>query len=183
MFIKPKNLLLSNGQTLTLRSPVITDAGAVLELMRITSEETHFMSRYPEEIKMTEEMEAQLLKEVQEDQDNFMIAAFIEGELAGNAGVQRVDNRLKYRHRGEFGICIKAKYWNLGLGTLILKEVRKTAESTGFDQIELGVFSDNTRAVHLYEKMGFEKTGTVPRAYKLKDGRYCDEIQMVYIIK
>lgn len=46
--------------------------------------------------------------------------------------------------------------------------------ANGFEQLELGVYSDNVRAIHLYEKFGFERYGIQPRAFKLKDGTYRD---------
>ena len=54
---------------------------------------------------------------------------------------------------------------------------------SAFEQLELTVFADNTRAIRLYEKVGFVKTGVLPRAYRLKDGSYHDEVQMVYMIE
>ena len=42
----------------------------------------------------------------------------------------------------------------------------------GFEQVELGVYSDNDRARHMYKKMGFKEYGMNPRAFKLKDGTY-----------
>lgn len=46
----------------------------------------------------------------------------------------------------------------------------------------LTVRSDNARAIHLYEKVGFERYGIQPRAFKLKDGTYRDEIIMVKML-
>ena len=40
---------------------------------------------------------------------------------------------------------------------------------------------DNERARHLYTKNGFKEYGINPRAFKLKDGTYCDEIIMATI--
>ena len=37
-------------------------------------------------------------------------------------------------------------------------------------------------AIHLYEKFGFERCGTTPHAFKLKDGTYRDEIMMVKML-
>lgn len=54
--------------------------------------------------------------------------------------------------------------------------------ANGFEQLELGVYSDNARAIHLYEKFGFERYGIQPRAFKLKDGTYRDEIIMVKML-
>lgn len=58
-----------------------------------------------------------------------------------------------------------------------------SAKQTRFEQIELGVFADNNRALHMYKKAGFVQTGIIPRAYKLKDGTYRDEIQMLYLFE
>lgn len=44
--------------------------------------------------------------------------------------------------------------------------------------MKLGVASDNERAIRLYEKKGFRKTGETPKALKLEDGNYYDEILM-----
>lgn len=58
----------------------------------------------------------------------------------------------------------------------------KQAKANGFEQLELGVFEDNTEAIHIYEKFGFQKYGVQPRAFKLKDGTYRDEIIMVKML-
>ena len=47
----------------------------------------------------------------------------------------------------------------------------------------LGVYSDNDRARHMYKKMGFKEYGMNPRAFKLKDGTYRDEIIMANIFE
>jgi len=53
----------------------------------------------------------------------------------------------------------------------------------GYEQAELGVYSDNDRARHMYKKMGFKEYGMNPRAFKLKDGTYRDEIIMANIFE
>ena len=180
MLIEAKEIQLKNGQRVTLKSPSGKEAGALLEHIRKTSAETHFMSRYPEEISLTQEEEEQFLENILQDADNFMISAFMDGELVGNVSVHCIQDLLKYRHRAGMGISVCKKVWNMGLGTVLVKEALSVAAKTSFEQIELGVFSDNRRALHLYEKVGFQKVGRIPGAFKLKDGTYCDEIQMVY---
>ena len=182
MYIQPKTLQLTGGKTAILKSPELSDAAAVLECMRLCAEQTHFLLCYPEEIILSEEDEQKRLKQINEAADDFMLVAFIDGILAGNAGVLSKNDCAKIRHRGEFGIGIKKEFWNIGLGTCMLAEVLSTAEKTRFEQIELGVFADNTRAKRLYEKAGFVQTGIIPHAYKLKDGTYRDEIQMIRML-
>ena len=57
------------------------------------------------------------------------------------------------------------------------------AKANGYEQVELGVYSDNDRARHMYKKMGFKEYGMNPRAFKLKDGTYRDEIIMANIFE
>ena len=183
MYIKAKKVNLKNGQEIILRSPDMFDAEQLLQHMRKTSAETEFMSRYPEEITVSVEAQARFLQMLENDADNFMLAAYINGRLMGNAAVTGVQDKMKYRHRANFGISLQEKVCSLGLGTIMLQEIQKIEKQTRFEQLELTVFADNTRAIRLYEKAGFVKTGVLPRAYRLKDGSYHDEVQMVYMVK
>ena len=183
MYIKPKFVKLKNGQNITLRSPDMFDAEQLLNHMRLTSAETEFMSRYPEEITVSVEAQSRFLQMIENDTDNFMLAAYIDGRMVGNAGITRVRDNIKYRHRANFGISLQEEVCGLGLGTLMLQEILEIVKLTAFEQLELTVFADNARAIALYEKVGFVKVGSMPRAYRLKDGSYHDEVQMVYRLK
>ncbi|MBQ4537510.1 MAG: GNAT family N-acetyltransferase [Lachnospiraceae bacterium] len=183
MYIKPREVTLKNGQKIILRSPDMYDAEQLLEHMRKTSKETEFMSRYPEEITVSVETESRFLQMIEMDADNFMLAAYMGDRLVGNAGVTRVRDNIKYRHRATFGISLQEEVCGVGLGNIMLEEILEIAKGTSFEQLELSVFGDNQRAIRLYEKFGFQKVGAVPWAYRLKDGSYHDEVQMVYRVK
>ena len=183
MYIKPKSVQLKNGQMVILHSPDMFDAGQLLEHMKRTSAETEFMSRYPEEVTVSVETQSRFLQMIENDPDDFMLAAYIDGRMVGNAAVTRVRSNLKYRHRANFGISLREEVCGLGLGTIMMREILTIVKQTALEQLELTVFADNTRAIRLYEKAGFVKTGVLPRAYRLKDGSYHDEVQMVYMIK
>lgn len=182
MRIKETNVFLKNGHEITLRSAEPQDAQAVLDNMKQTSLETYFMIRYPEEIKRSIEAEERFLNAVCEDEKDIMIVACTGEEIIGCASVMKIGEQLKCIHRGGMGISIQQKYCNEGLGVFMVKELLAYAKDN-FEQIELGVFEDNPRAIHLYEKLGFKRFGVIPRAFKLKDGTYRDEIQMIYINK
>jgi len=183
MYIKPKEINLKNGLSIILRSPDMFDAEQLLKHMRITSAETDFMSRYPEEITVSVEAQSRFLQMIENDADNFMLAAYIDGRMVGNAGVTRVRDNFKYCHRANFGISLQEEVCGIGLGTIMLREILEIVKQTAFEQLELTVFGDNLRAIALYEKVGFVKVGSMPRAYRLKDGSYHDEVQMVYWVK
>lgn len=179
MIFNEKQINLKNGTECILRSPGPEDAEGILLNLKITSDETGFMARYPEEIIMTLKAEKDFLAAQQRNPKSMMIAALIDGKIIANAGISCVQDNIKYQHRAVFGISIQKEYWNLGLGTTIMSELIIWAKKMGYEQIELEVVCDNTRAVVLYEKLGFKIYGTRKNSFKYKDGTYAAEFLMV----
>lgn len=161
-----------------LRSASLEDAREMIDYLRVTNEESYFMLRYPEEITMTEDEEKELLKEWVENPNKLLLLAVIDGHIIGSCGIAPIAGHLKTKHRASFGISVKKAHWGKGVGKLLMTEVLAFAKTCGFEQVELGVFSDNTRARKLYEQFGFAEWGRILNAYKLKDGTYRDEISM-----
>ena len=81
MNYQEKTVTLKDGTVCRICSPQKKDAGQILEHMRITSEETHHMLRYPDEIMRTREEEEQYLEESLNSETDLLIAAFIGEEL------------------------------------------------------------------------------------------------------
>lgn len=182
MVIKSKEIVFASGEIVVLRSAKTEDAESLCRHRYITSEETYFMARYPEECEQDiYKIQANLL-DIEKHSRNFMIIAFIDNQIVGDLGVKQIRSHLKYCHRAYMGISIQKQYCNLGLGSIMIEIALEYVEKRGFEQLELGVFEDNLRAIHLYEKYGFKKYGIQPKAFKLKDGSYRNEIIMVNIL-
>lgn len=181
MKIEPRMFTLSNGKVLTVRSLCADDAEALNAFRYATYSETHFMARYPEEGANLETVQTGLAA-CGKSPVNFEVGAFAGEKLVGEFGVAQVRPHIKYRHRAVMGISVRKEYWGCGLGSYLMQLAIDQTRTNGFEQLELGVFSDNTRAIHLYEKVGFERCGTIPHAFKLKDGTYRDEIMMVKML-
>ena len=179
MIIPETAVTLKDGTKVILRSPQPRDAAQLNEYLRLTSGETHYMVRYPEECDRTLGAAQKRLQAMEDHERSFMLAAFLDGELVGNCGVNAMSDHFKMRHRASLGISIKKKAWGLGLGTLLMEQALEQAKENGFTQVELGVFADNDRARYLYRKLGFTEMGCIPKAFCLKDGTYRDEVQMV----
>jgi ribosomal protein S18 acetylase RimI-like enzyme len=62
-------------------------------------------------------------------------------------------------HKAYFGLYVHDKFQNKGLGTLLTKNVIKKAKEKGLKKIYLEVAVENKRAVHMYEKCGFQIEG------------------------
>ena len=137
------------------------------------------MARDPEDGQVDAERTRAALEAIERSPKDFHVTAFLGDEVIGDLGVTQVRPHVKYAHRGYLGMSIRAKHTGMGLGSFLLKTALEQAEENGFEQVELGVFSDNARAIHVYEKAGFTAYGRTPRAFKLKDGTYRDEIIMV----
>ena len=174
---------LRDSRTAVLRSARPEEAQAVLDLMHITSGETHFMARYPDEVVATLEKEIAYLTDQENSATSFQLCAIVDRKLVGLAGITPISTRRKMRHRAGFGTSILKDYCNCGLGTLMLETCLKYAKEAGYTQVELGVFDDNPRAIHVYEKLGFRRMGTIPRAFHLDDGTWHDEHQMICFLE
>ena len=56
-------------------------------------------------------------------------------------------------------LCIYTEYRGQGYGNLMIAEMASMVKNTPYP-LALDVWDDNYRAIHLYEKYGFVKTGT-----------------------
>ena len=80
----------------------------------------------------------------------------------------------------EIGMAIAEKeYRSHGYGTEALHLTLNYAFTTlNLNTIYLTVFPENTRAVRLYEKLAFRKTGLIKKAWFMPDGTYSDLVKM-----
>ena len=137
------------------------------------------MSRGPDEVRTDVEEEREFLRNAAENPRRLMVSAFVDGQLAGACSFAPHLERLRTRHRCTVGISLYRAFWGIGIGTALLGEILAGAKAAGFEQAELTVVSANAPAIGLYKKMGFEVTGTIPHAFKYKDGSYADFLFMV----
>lgn len=107
------------------------------------------------------------------------VAVDASGSVIGWCDIER--HRLEgYRHRGRLGIGMLPEARGRGLGRRLMVEAIEAARRQGMERIELDVFASNTRAIALYESLGFWREGVKRRARKL-DGRYDDEVLMALL--
>lgn len=138
MVIQKSCVTLRDGTAAELRSPEICDAEQMISYLHQTSEETHFMVRYPEECDRTleaaQKASAGQLRTMRGASclPRFWMASWSE------RGVNAMSDHFKMRHRASLGISIKKKAWGLGLGKLLMEKALEQAKENGFTQVELG---------------------------------------------
>jgi len=80
-------------------------------------------------------------------------------------------------HVGVLGMGVLKAYRGKGLGKQLLEKAIEHAKQNGIEKVELDVFETNTRAIALYEKMGFTMEGKRVKGRKL-DGMYDNIVLM-----
>ncbi|MBE6068536.1 MAG: GNAT family N-acetyltransferase [Clostridium lundense] len=103
-----------------------------------------------------------------------------EDTIIGTVGLT-VHPNPRTRHCGSIGIMIHKDHQNMGIGTALMQAIIDIADNwLMLIRVELGVFEDNERAIHLYEKFGFEKEG-LKRFAAIRKGKYENEYLMARI--
>jgi RimJ/RimL family protein N-acetyltransferase len=105
---------------------------------------------------------------------------FVKGRLAGVAGFWRHD-AARFRHKGVLiGMYVRESERGTGLADEIVGAVIEHARLQ-VELLQLSVATTNSRAVRFYERMGFKKYATEPRALKIDDD-YVDEFLMARLL-
>ena len=95
------------------------------------------------------------------------------GQVIGNAGLTAVHGARR-RHAAGLGLSVAPAAQGQGVGSALMQALLEWADKWAqVLRIELTVFTDNTGAIALYKKFGFEVEGT-HCAYALRDGAYAD---------
>lgn len=173
-----KEIILKDGRKAALCSPTPDMAAQMLQYLKDTCGETHFLLRTPEECNMSQDEEQRFLQSMLDSENAVMILCMVDGKIAGNCQISR-KTKLRNKHRGSIGIALYREFWNLGIGTALIHELTAIARLWGLSQMELEVIEGNTRAMALYEKMGFEIVAATPNAILLPDGIMLKEFLMI----
>lgn len=178
---------LKNDIVCEVRDIDVSDAEAFLEYLKIMINETEFLLTSYEELLSLEDYK-KILPDISKPDINkntniVRRIALINNEIVGTYNVQPVGNKGKIQHRATFGVTVKKQHWGMGLGNILVREIIENSKKIGYEQIELEVFSNNERAIKLYEKYGFEKWGEFQNAFKLKDGSYRNSTIMGKFLK
>ncbi|MDT8305843.1 MAG: GNAT family N-acetyltransferase [Anaerolineae bacterium] len=110
-----------------------------------------------------------------EDPFRHYLAAVVDEQAVGAAILSQHGNP-RLAHAGHVALMVHPDFWGHSIGTQLMSAVLDIADNwLGLKRVELGVFTDNSAALHLYEKLGFEREGVKQRA-AFGDGRWQDEI-------
>ncbi|MBF1005105.1 MAG: GNAT family N-acetyltransferase [Lachnospiraceae bacterium] len=179
MVFEERSLKDKLGRPIVLRNARPEDAEDLIRYLKTTSAETPYLIREPEEITMTDTKERQLIQAKIDADRELMLVAFLDGKHVGNCSLMSIAPYKRYKHRCEVAIALYKEYCGCGIGKAMLQIILDVAKKVGYEQAELEVVAENEDAIHLYEKLGFEKYGTFPDNMKFADGSYMDAYWMM----
>jgi L-phenylalanine/L-methionine N-acetyltransferase len=98
--------------------------------------------------------------------------------IVAHAGLFTPQTSLRRMHVRGLGITVALDVQGQGIGDRLMTGLLDWADNwAAVLRIELTVFTDNARAIALYQRHGFAQEG-VMRAYALRDGAYADALAM-----
>lgn len=110
-----------------------------------------------------------------------VLAAEIEGELAGVCGLFSLGKSPRMRHVAALGMSVDPRFQGCGVGHALMLAVTDLADHyLGLTRIELEAYVDNERAQKLYRRHGFSPEG-VYQAYAFRRGTYVDALHMARV--
>lgn len=178
MIIDYKEYILKNGKKMIIKTPELSDAKELLEVLKQTYKETEYLSKYEEEVLLTDDDELKYIETQRNSQYGYMIICIVDDKIVGHGHI--AFNRLiKSKHDCTIGLAIIKEYWNLGIGGMMLDLFEDLAYKHKVERISLSLLEGNQNAQRLYEKKGYHITGVEYQKYKLKNGMYQNSYHMI----
>ncbi len=168
---------MDNKDGLTIVKAAPEDAAAIIEYLNVIGGESDNLLFGKGEFNMSVEQEQSFISNTNTSPNSIMLLGKMDGEIV-SVGSLSGNAKARIAHRGEITISVKKANWDQGIATAMLTELIKFGkEIANIEVIQLEVKTDNEKAIHLYEKLGFKKIGTYEKFFKI-DYQYYDAYLM-----
>ena len=176
--MKSVTVRIKNGTDILIRRAKKGDQDRYAEVSKMCYLETRFLSRCAEDEMFTGDSLLEFIEEVENSDKEALLVAVCDGIIVGSGDITACLNRVKMKHKCDLNISILKDFWGLGIGKALMSVLIDFARSAGYEQINLNVAGDNTRAIGLYRALGFQETGRELHAMKHAEGDYSDFVFM-----
>ncbi|WP_188431839.1 GNAT family N-acetyltransferase [Kroppenstedtia guangzhouensis] len=163
-----------NGHMVVIRQARGEDAPELRKRLARVVREKVYLDEAPDSLPDSREQE----EEIEQIQDSGGLYAVVkvDGIIAGTARLRRGSRGIS-DHTAAFRTWIIPGYRGMGLGKKLMEYTIDWAKVNGIEKINLDVWSNNDRAIRLYQKYGFRLEGR-RRRQAILNGEYVDEIFM-----
>ena len=169
-------LFLKDGRRVTIRSAEEKDAHALAALFRRTERESVYLSREPDELRISAKDAEATIRQVNAAPKRLWLVAEAEGDdrIIARCSVNYFHRRERFQHCASIEIEILRAYWNQGIGSMMIDLALGWAYEKGFEQAQVYINAADVRTIHVFEKFGFRIVGRIPNACRYPDATYAD---------
>lgn len=158
--------------------PLQRDQWSAFQTLRLRSIADSPLATYPTYDEEAGRSPEEIQEKMTESATQVVFGAFDGDTLIGIAGL-RWDALVQVAHKAVlWGVFVHPDWRQRGLARQLLQALFAYARARGVRQIRLSVNVENPAAAGLYRSMGFETYGREPRAMRVGD-RYYDEDLMI----
>lgn len=105
------------------------------------------------------------------------------GRVIANCLLMEANSSPRRSHSATMMVAVSPDHRKRGLGLALVQKVVEHARGwSGFMRLEFMVSTSNLAALALYERVGFEREGTL-KGYVLTDGRLEDAVAMALMLR
>lgn len=164
----------------TIRPATLDDARSINAYRRRIAEEPNNMISYsPGEYYRTVEEERERIEGLLAADNSHLLVAVADNAIIGvcfGLGGVRVG-----RYTTSIGMSVDRAWRDQGVGTALVEAtIRWARQNPEVHRLDLEVFTQNQRAIHLYRKLGFQAEGVRKEAC-FKEGQFIDTLMMSMI--
>ncbi len=174
-----RQVMTRDGRHITLREVRFEDAQGMLNYLEIVGGESDFLTFGEGEFGRDLAFEQDFITDIRASSTGLMLVAHdakndeIVGCLTFSTGA-----RARMQHSGDLGVSVRQSCWGTGIGRQLMEMlIDWTSRNAIVRKLNLLVRTDNTRAIALYLKLGFEVEGTLRRTVYC-NGHYYDDYAM-----
>ncbi len=164
-------------ENIEIRELLPEDAEKMIEYLKKIGGETDNLTFGKEGLPVTIEQEREFLQQSHSSRQSVQYGAWKCGEIVGHCNLSGFPRRMS--HRAEMSLAIIKSQWNKGIGSMLMEKLIEYARQNDIEIIQLEVRSDNENAIHVYEKYGFRRIGTIPAYFKIGNAYY--DFEMMYL--
>lgn len=165
-----------------IRAATTDDAAALIDYGKTLAgePENNILFNSADEFTFTLEQEISIVQSyLDTPAAHWLVAVDQANQLVGSINV--APGRRGLGHTVSLSMTVAKDWRDQGVGTALMREMMTWCEANPrIKRLELEVFGENARAIHLYEKLGFAREG-VRRAAVLKAGRFRDLLIMAVL--
>jgi ribosomal protein S18 acetylase RimI-like enzyme len=167
-----------DGETVTIRPARQNDLKGLISVMREVAEEDAYLT-------------AETFVDLMDDEEvifrnnnrelRIFFVATVDDDVVGWAHLHS-PNFAKLRHTAELTMGVRKEYRGRGIGSRLLDQGLKWAESNGYEKVYQSLPATNQDAVRFLERHGWE-TEAIRRAHFKVDDEYVAEQQMAVMLR